>query len=151
MAFDPAATDGPPAPAPAPAPPLPYAPPVPQARLHPLTLFFAAWRVLRGFVVPAIVVLVLRRGTRGLEWVPVAATLSAVAVGWAMLRYFTFSYWVSYTASGGELIIRSGILARTRRPIPLPRVQDVRLKQGPMHRVLRVVEVEIETAGGQGA
>jgi putative membrane protein len=101
--------------------------------------------------VPALVVLVLRRGTRGLEWVPVAATIAAIAVGWAMLRYFTFSYWIADTASGGELIIRSGILARTERHIPLPRVQDVRLKQGPMHRVLGVVEVEIETAGGQGA
>jgi putative membrane protein len=139
------------APPPTGAGPLAYAPPVPQARLHPLTLFFAGWNALRGFIVPAIVVLVLRRGTRGLEWAPVAGTIAAVALGWAMLKYFTFSYWISDTPTGGELIIRSGILARTERQIPLARVQDVRLKQGPMHRLLRVLDVEIETAGGQGA
>jgi putative membrane protein len=153
MASEPPTVRDLPAPFPAPpaAAPLPYAPPVPQARLHPLTLFFAGWNALRGFVVPAVVVLVLRRGTRGLQWAPVAGTVAAIALGWAMLKYFTFSYWISDTPTGGELIIRSGILARTERHIPLARVQDVRLKQGPMHRLLRVVEVEIETAGGQGA
>src|SRR3954470_7509418 len=126
---------------------LTYAQPVPQARLHLLTLAFAAWHAVRGFVVPALVVIFLRHDVRSLGWVPLAATLGAAAVGWAMVKYFTFSYWVT----GGELIIRSGVLARTERHIPLSRVQDVRLKQGPLHRALRVVEVEIETASGEGA
>lgn len=144
-------------PSPPPLPPLdpaPYAPPllayalpVPQARLHPLTLFFAAWNAVRGFIVPLLVVLFLRRDVRGLGWVPVAAMFGAIAIGWAMLKYFTFTYWIT----GGELIVRSGVLARTERHIPLTRVQDVRLKQGPLHRLLRVVEVQVETAGGQGA
>lgn len=154
----PAVFPAPPPPYPPP-PPLPYAPPLPQARLHPLTLFFAAWNSIRGFLVPALVVLFLRRDTGSLGWIPLAATLGAAAVGWAVLRYFTFSYWITGGtsdnagggAAGGELILRSGVLARTERHIPLARVQDVRLKQGPMHRLLRVVEVQIETAGGQGA
>ena len=137
---------------PASPPPLAYAPPVRQARLHPLTLFFAAWNAIRGFLIPALVVIFLRRNPRGgLGWVPVAATMGAAAVAWAMLKYFTFSYWISETPAGGELIIRSGVLSKTERHIPLARVQDVRLRQGPMHRLLRVVEVQIETAGGQGA
>ena len=143
-----------PTPPPAPyLPPLPYAPPLQQARLHPLTLFFAAWNSIRGFLVPALVVLFLRRDTGALGWIPLAAAMGAVAVGWAVLRYFTFSYWMTdgTGANGGELILRSGVLARTERHIPLARVQDVRLKQGMMHRLLRVVEVQIETAGGQGA
>ena len=151
-----------------PPPPLPYAAPLPQARLHPLTLFFAAWNSVRGFLVPALVVLFLRREAGALGWIPVAAAMGAAAVGWAVLRYFTFSYWITTAADGGavsgasggvaagagaagELILRSGVLARTERHIPLARVQDVRLKQGLMHRLLRVVEVQIETAGGQGA
>ena len=123
---------------------LPYAPPVAQARLHPLTLFFAAWNSLRGFIVPVAVVVFLRRDMSGLGWLPIAGAVAALAVAWGMLRYFTFSYWIT----GGELIIRSGVLSRTERHIPLTRVQDVRLKQGVLHRLLRVVEVQIDTAGG---
>lgn len=127
---------------------LAYAPPLlARARLHPLTLFFAAWNAIRGFLIPILAVVFLRRDTRGLGWVPMAGAIAAVAVGWAMLKYFTFSYWIT----GGELIVRSGVLSRMERHIPLTRVQDVRLAQGPLHRLLRVVEVQIETAGGQGA
>ena len=78
----------PPLPLPPPAPhvtpppewvPLPYAPPVPQARLHPLTLFFAAWNAIRGFIIPILVVLFLRRDARGLGWLPMAAIIGAGA------------------------------------------------------------------------
>jgi putative membrane protein len=124
---------------------------VPQARLHPLTLFFAAWNTVRGFIIPALVVIFLRRDRAGLGWVPVAATMGAAALAYAMLKYFTFSYWISEAANGGELVIRSGVISKTERHIPLARVQDVRLTQGLMHRLLRVVEVQVETAGGQGA
>jgi putative membrane protein len=127
--------------------PLQYALPIPQTRLHPLTIFFAGWNAVRGFIVPLLILAFLRRGNRDLGWVPIAAAGAAVAVGWALLRYYTFSYWMT----GGELIIRSGLLAKTERHIPLTRVQDVRLKQGLLHRLLRVVEAQIETAGGQGA
>ena len=134
-----------------PAPVLSYAPPVPHSRLHPLTLAFAAWDAVRGFLIPALIVIFLRRGARNLGWVPVAGTMGAAAVAWAMAKYFTFTYWVSPGAAGGELVIRSGVLSRTERHIPLARVQDVRLKQNPMHRATGVVQVEIETAGGEGA
>ena len=39
--------------------------------------------------------------------------------------------------------------ACTERRIPLTRVQDVRLKQGVLHRLLRMAEVQVETAGGK--
>ena len=130
-----------------PAPPLPYAPVLPQARLHVLTLFFAAWNAVRGFLIPILVVVFLRRDARTLGWLPVAGITATVAVGWAMLKYFSLTYWIT----GGELVVRSGVLSRTERHIPLTRVQDVRLTQGPLHRALRVVDVQIETASGQGA
>jgi putative membrane protein len=133
--------------APSVAQPLHYALALPQARLHPMTLFFAAWNAIRGFLIPILVIVFLRRDARALGWLPVAGITATVAVGWAMLKYFSFTYWIT----GGELVVRSGVLSRTERHIPLSRVQDVRLTQGPLHRALRVVEVQIETASGQGA
>ena len=147
MASEPLPPPPPPVPLPAAPAPLAYAPLLPHARLHALTLFFAAWNAVRGFLIPILVFVFLRRDVRGLGWVPIAGATAAVAVGWAMLKYFTFSYWIT----GGELVVRSGVLSRTERHIPLARVQDVRLTQGPLHRALRVVEVQIETASGQGA
>ena len=85
MAFEPAATDGPPAPAPAAAPPTCPMRRPPAGPAPPADAVLRGVEGAAGVRRPALVVLVLRRGTRGLEWVPVAATLAAVAVGWAML------------------------------------------------------------------
>jgi putative membrane protein len=112
-------------------------------RLHPLTLVIAAVRAVRAFAIPAVVVLVTRSGaTLGL--------LLLVALGinvfMALVRYVTFTY----RLQGGELITRQGLLSRQERHIPLGRVQDLRLEAGPVHRLLGVVDVHVETAGGEG-
>jgi putative membrane protein len=65
----------------------------------------------------------------------------------SLVRYFTFTYRIQ----GGELITRQGVLERRERNIPLTRVQDLRLEQGLIHRLLGVVDLHVETAGGQGA
>jgi len=112
-------------------------------RLHPLTLVIAAVRAVRAFAIPAVFVLLTGSGaTLGL--------LLLVALGlnvlFALVRYATFSY----RLQGGELITRQGLLSRQERHIPLGRVQDLRLEAGPVHRLLGVVDVHVETAGGEG-
>jgi len=156
MAFD----GTPDAPAPQMPPPIPVAPPpfplahphpagvVPHNRLHPLTLFFAGWNAVRGLFLPLLALVIFgRRDVTDLGWVPVALGIAGIAVAWSLVRYYTFSYWIA----AGELNVRSGLLSRTERRIPLTRVQDVRLKQGVLHRLLRMAEVQVETAGGKGA
>lgn len=118
---------------------------VPLSRLHPLTLLVAAANALRGAILPlAVIYVVGNRTSFGLPLLLVVTALSLVA---SAARYFTFTYRVE----AGELITRQGILDRTERHIPLTRVQDVRMEQGVLHRLLGVVDVHIETAGGQGA
>lgn len=113
-------------------------------RLHPLTLLIGAARMVRSFALPALVVFVTSRSLGG-----VAALLIGI-LGFAVLRllvrYFTFGYRVQ----AGELITRQGVLSRQERHIPLRRVQDMRLEAGLLHRLLGVVDVRVETAGGAG-
>jgi putative membrane protein len=121
----------------------PVPPPLFAGRLHPLTLVISAVKAIRAFAIPAVFVLLTGSGaTLGL--------LLLVALGlnvlFAVVRYVTFSY----RLQGGELITRQGLLSRQERHIPLGRVQDLRLEAGPVHRLLGVVDVHVETAGGQG-
>jgi putative membrane protein len=74
------------------------------------------------------------------------AALLAIALVQAIIRYFTFSFRIE----GNDIITQQGILERTERHIPLDRVQEVRLEQGILHRLLRVTNVHVETAGGKG-
>lgn len=61
------------------------------------------------------------------------------------LRYASFRY----RLQGSKLIIRSGVLWREERRIPLARIQDTKIHQGLFHQLLGVVKLEITTAGGE--
>ncbi|MCX8155700.1 MAG: PH domain-containing protein [Verrucomicrobiae bacterium] len=70
-----------------------------------------------------------------------------LSLTYSLIRYFTFSYRITPY----ELITTQGLVGRLERKIPLARVQDVRIEQSLLQRLLGVVELQIETAGGQGA
>jgi putative membrane protein len=118
--------------------------PVVQGRLHPCTLVILVVNALRNFVLPAI--FVFATGSQASLGLLLLAFLG-LHLAQALVRYFTFTY----RLEAAELITRQGILHRQERIIPLVRVQDVRLDQGVIQRLLRVVEVHVETAGGRGA
>ncbi len=126
-------------------PPIPFtAHPVFQGRLHPLTLVFALWNLVRGFIIPAVILLVL--GSEKLLGVLLLVFVIFPLI-MSVARYFTFSYRIE----GDELVTQQGVLGRTERNIPLTRVQDIRIEQGVLHRMLGMADVHVETAGGQGS
>jgi len=62
-----------------------------------------------------------------------------------VFRYITFR--LSFAER--ELVIRSGLIFRNERHIPFSRIQNIDAIQNAFHRVLGVVEVRVETGGGQ--
>ncbi len=123
-------------------PPPPLQAPSAEQRLHPLTLLISTIRVLRGFLIPAIFVI----ATGNASIAPFLLSILGLSLLNSFIRYFTFSYRIQ----NGELVTRQGLLSRQERNIPLHRVQDLRLEAGLLHRMLRVVDVQVETAGGKG-
>jgi putative membrane protein len=71
-------------------------------------------------------------------------------VGIVAMAFFTWLGWwhLSYRLTGDEFVIESGVLHRSRRSIPLERVQDVSIEQKPLARLFRLALVRIETGGG---
>jgi putative membrane protein len=115
-----------------------------SGRLHPLTLVFAVWNVLRGFIIPLLIFLILGRGTFLSGFVFLFIVLPLL---FALVRYVSFSY----RLESGDLITRQGLFSRVERHIPLARVQDIRIEQGVLHRLLGMADVHVDTAGGQGS
>ena len=116
-----------------------------EGRLHPLTLVFSTWRGLLTSLLPILSLLLV-----GNRWVAlgILALILGGSVLTALLRYFSFTYRIE----AGELVTSGGIISRNVRHIPLDRIQEIRVEQGVVHRLLRVVDARIETAGGgQGA
>jgi putative membrane protein len=113
-------------------------------RLHPLTLGFSAITIARQMVWPALV------GGFGLgdgqiaRMLPIfAAALAVPALLGATLKYTLYRW----RLADDELLLRSGVLSRRNRVIPLARVQNVEVRQNVLHRVFGVAELRVETAG----
>jgi putative membrane protein len=113
-----------------------------ERRLHPWSWLFVLLEQLRQFALPLLALLLF--GQRGESWEWFGLVGVALLTGMAVVRYFTYRFRVQ----GGELVIRSGILHRNVRHIPLARIQNVALKRHVLHRLFGVAEVRLESAVG---
>lgn len=117
-----------------------------ENRLHPYSVLFAFIAQIRVFIVPGI--LVYFGAAREYEWwQPWMMALIIPSAAVATIRYLSYRF--SYGDS--ELIIRSGLIFKKERHIPYARIQNIDAVQNVLHRLLNVVDIRIETGGGQSA
>jgi putative membrane protein len=109
-------------------------------RLHVLSpVFFAAAHARRLWPV-ALAVLAGRR-----LWLLVVGVI--VLLAFSILEWWRYTY----TLEAGALRVEEGVLARKLRVVPFDRIQQVELVRKPLHRLLGVATLRVETAGGGGA
>jgi len=113
-------------------------------RVHPLTvvIWFLKMAPQNVLGLPAIIGIT---SGRGLGWIALAAVgIGVASLVWTWINWRRFTYEVT----DSELVIERGLLNRTRRSIPLERIQDVGIEQGPLSRFFGLAEVRVETGGG---
>lgn len=111
-------------------------------RLHPSSLLFSLGSVARRLLIPGILVLVASRGQRFEAVLMIFFVPAALA---ALFKYLSYRY----RLGADELVIREGIVTRNERNIPYARIQNIDLRQNPLHRLLGVAEARVETASGE--
>jgi uncharacterized membrane protein YdbT with pleckstrin-like domain len=82
------------------------------------------------------------------RWSIIALAL-AVLLRWSMwplLQWLT----TRYVLTNRRVVIRTGVLSRSGRDIPLTRVNDVSFRHGIVERILRCGTLTIESAGEHG-
>lgn len=128
-----------------------------EQRLHPASLLFAFAASLKAFALPGLLALI-SFGRASDRWRPTFGNVPAPD-GWelwlmlflipsglaAIARYLSFRLRYDET----ELVIRSGIVFRNERHVPYERIQNLEGVQNVVHRLLRVIEVRIETGAGK--
>jgi uncharacterized membrane protein YdbT with pleckstrin-like domain len=83
---------------------------------------------------------------RGLEAVAVALWLAQLPLTFAIIRLDYQMRWYVVTDRAARL--REGVLTLTEMTFTLVNVQDIRIRQGPLQRLLGIADVELRTAGG---
>jgi len=65
----------------------------------------------------------------------------------AVFRFLYFRFYIE----DAKLIIKHGWLKKETKVIPLERIQTVNIEQGPLHQLLNIVKLSIDTAGSEKA
>ena len=112
------------------------------------------WRAL---VVPVIVLLVTlglgiwliaKFDNSGLRWTVLIIMLLILVV--AVVRPFLYWMTTQYVITDHRIIVRTGLISRSGRDMPLSRVNDVSFKKSAIERFLNCGTLMIESAGTQG-
>lgn len=114
-----------------------------RCSLHPLSLLFDIGNRIRENLIPALFA-GFSVATGGMIGFYIGFTIFAIAITFAIIRYFTYRYTLTET----ELQIDYGLVFRTHRSIPIDRIQNIDSVQNLFHRLFQVAEVKIETASG---
>jgi len=114
----------------------------PARRLHPASLIFSIGSAAKALLLPGFVFWYFSRGSSIQFWMMLFFVPAVIA---ALVKYWSFRY----RLEAEELIVREGIVTRNERHVPYARIQNIDLVQNPLHRLLRVAEVRLETAGGE--
>lgn len=114
-------------------------------RLHPGTVAVRILKQLPSTLLGLPAFLAYARG--GDIWslllVGVALALVAALANWLQWRAFTYRF------DADELLIAEGVFSKSRRSIPLSRIQDVSVEQQALQRLFGLATVKLETGGGK--
>ncbi|MEV4460104.1 PH domain-containing protein [Microbispora sp. NPDC049633] len=114
------------------------------ARLSPRVLLIDPIRMLPSLVLPLAGVL-LAGGFSPASFGWAAAGLAGSVI-YAVLRWATFTYRVV----GGRLELTRALVGRSVRTIPLERIRGVDVSASPLHRVLGLAVLRLDTGAGGG-
>ncbi len=110
--------------------------------------FYIKWTAL-ALLPLAVTVVAKVAGADWPLWIGIAVLVGGftlvVVAGW-IRRVFT-----RYRITSKHLLIRTGILSRHENSASLDRVQNIRVVQSPIERLLRTGSVDFDTASGEAA
>ncbi len=110
-----------------------------ERHLHPLSPVLDLIRVA-----PQILVVVVVGGVSQLVLLPIVVVVGVVVLGWRYLAWQRFTYGID----GDALVVRSGLLERSRKVVPLDRIQQVDVQRKVRHQLTGLAVVRVDTAGG---
>lgn len=76
--------------------------------------------------------------------------LGLAAIVWFTLRPFLVWYFTHFIVTDRRVMMRSGVIARKGRDVPLSRINDTNFEHSVIERILRCGSLVISSAGEQG-
>jgi putative membrane protein len=113
----------------------------PEERLHPMSWLFGLVTFIRQFLFPIVAAVIFGSKDGMPWWLSMAFVPMLVAALWKQHFY-------RYGLGPSGLVIREGVLFHNIRQIDYTRIENLDTERGPLHRLLGVTEIRVETSTG---
>ncbi|MDP5076967.1 MAG: PH domain-containing protein, partial [Nonlabens sp.] len=108
------------------------------------SILFYLFKNIKGVLVIGLYAIFGWNSSRELLWsAGIIIVFTVIALIAPVFRYYFFKFHIA----AGELIITDGLLFKTRKAVPLERIQSININQNLLQRVLGISSLELETAG----
>ncbi|WP_225223816.1 PH domain-containing protein [Solibacillus merdavium] len=125
-------------------------------KLHPVTAVINVVKALKDLFIPIVIIIVangfnfnldFRSETFFSEMIPLFILVIVVfgTMVNGLIKWWTFVYWYE----DSELRVEYGLFVKKKRYIPFDRIQNLNYKEGIFHRLFKLVQVQVETAGSK--
>ena len=114
-----------------------------QSLLGVFIMFADAFQESVRALFPIVVISLLSEKRKFLFYIVTAGVVLIFGLIRGYLRYRNFTFYID----NNEFILQKGIFKKTRIGIPLHKIQQVNINQNFLQRLLKMYEVEIDTAG----
>ncbi|MBD8038286.1 PH domain-containing protein [Solibacillus sp. A46] len=125
-------------------------------KLHPVTAIINVVKALKDLLIPIVIIIVAngfnfnldyRSETFFSEMIPLFILVIVVfgTMVSGLIKWWTFVYWYE----DSELRVEYGLFVKKKRYIPFDRIQNLNYKEGIFHRLFKLVQVQVETAGSK--
>ena len=114
-------------------------------KLHRFSFFFVLLAQLWNLAPILLAAIFVGRSDRYDGWEIIGTSFAAIALSVYTLIYtLSFRFWLLED----EIVIKKGFFDRTLRHIPFARISNIAHKQNLLHRIFRVVELNLESGSG---
>lgn len=112
-----------------------------ERKLHKSSPIFILLDNIKKIIFPILIALF---GSGGSYWEYIALGIALVVSLISIVQYRFYRYWLE----PNQIRVKEGVIFRNERQVPYKRIQNLNLSQNPLHRILGVVTVQLESASG---
>lgn len=114
-----------------------------KQRQHPVSILFQLVTIIRHVIFYIIIGFISLKGEYFYYFIIILVILFISLLIYCILSWYRFTYEITED----EIRIESGLFIRNHRYISKNRIQSIDLTSGIVHRIFKLVKVDIETAG----
>ncbi|WP_223669897.1 PH domain-containing protein [Kangiella shandongensis] len=112
-----------------------------ERKLHKSSPIFILLDNIKKIIFPILIALL---GSGGSYWEYIALAIALIVSLLSIVQYRFYRYWLE----PNQIRVKEGVIFRNERQVPYKRIQNLNLSQNPLHRILGVVTVQLESASG---